>query len=413
MRIPQWIIAIVVLGLSLWGLTAIARQYSDFLEPKAQAGSPSPAPDPAEKPAEDEDPDSIAAKKKQDKETVYSNPFDLTATSGPRPKAVLDEKTFDFGRLVKGGSGQHEFTIRNEGEAPLKVAKGPTMCKCTLSSLAGQEVPPGGDLKVTVEWKPESMGSFSQSAVVWTNDPGNSKLEMFVTGMMFPEVGISPESSWMLGLVPPETPREFEAIVYSHIHENLEVTEVTTGSPNVSFRVEQVDPASTEFADAKRVYKVIGTLAGSDVEGEFKESAIIKTNVSGQAEMPMTINGRRSGPIQVITSGWAAANHTLRLGRIKASAGKTHKIALIVSDFDQDLQISDINCSLPFISLELTKEKSAGGAEKQRYTMLVKVAPGAPSGVWTLDKTALLEFSTNHPKAPRFDIHLDLEVVDD
>ena len=43
--------------------------------------------------------------------------------SGPHPKAVLvggDE--FDFGIMEQGQESQHVFVIRNDGEAPLRLA---------------------------------------------------------------------------------------------------------------------------------------------------------------------------------------------------------------------------------------------------------------------------------------------------
>jgi hypothetical protein len=167
MRVHQWIIAVLVIGLSLWGLNGIARQYATPLV-SAQAGSSSdhmkPSTDDVDKTKE---PATDASKEPEtkpvDKEIVYSNPFDLTAKEGPRPKALMKEKYFYFGRMAKGGSGSHEFVLRNEGNAPLKVAKGPTMCKCTLSSLAGQEIAPCEEIKVSVTWAPLNLGTFGRT----------------------------------------------------------------------------------------------------------------------------------------------------------------------------------------------------------------------------------------------------------
>src|SRR5579859_1602904 len=55
------------------------------------------------------------------------------ATSGPQPKAVIDQTEFDFGRMEVGEERQHEFTISNEGQAPLVLKKGKTTCQCTIS----------------------------------------------------------------------------------------------------------------------------------------------------------------------------------------------------------------------------------------------------------------------------------------
>src|SRR5215471_18780121 len=46
------------------------------------------------------------------------------------PKAVIAETEINFGRMEVGEERAHEFVIRNEGEAPLLIRKGPTTCQC-------------------------------------------------------------------------------------------------------------------------------------------------------------------------------------------------------------------------------------------------------------------------------------------
>ena len=64
------------------------------------------------------------------------------STSG-RPVAVAEDTTFDFGVMDPLTSGTHKFVIRNKGTAPLKLAKGPTSCKCTLGTVANGYLEPG------------------------------------------------------------------------------------------------------------------------------------------------------------------------------------------------------------------------------------------------------------------------------
>jgi hypothetical protein len=61
--------------------------------------------------------------------------------------------------------------IRNVGQGPLKLAKGPTNCKCTVAGLKDQEIPPGGQASIRLEFTPNDLGPFRQGATIWTNDP--------------------------------------------------------------------------------------------------------------------------------------------------------------------------------------------------------------------------------------------------
>ena len=63
--------------------------------------------------------------------------------------AVVDETDYDFGRMEVGEEQSHVFTIRNEGEAPLVIVKGPTTCQCTISDVETGTKAPGESAKVT------------------------------------------------------------------------------------------------------------------------------------------------------------------------------------------------------------------------------------------------------------------------
>ena len=45
-------------------------------------------------------------------------------TNGGRsPRLVVTESTYNWGKLLKGDTLEHKFTIRNEGDAPLLIEK--------------------------------------------------------------------------------------------------------------------------------------------------------------------------------------------------------------------------------------------------------------------------------------------------
>jgi hypothetical protein len=54
-----------------------------------------------------------------------------------QPHAEALETVHDFGSANPQFTGEHEFVIRNTGNAPLTLKRGPKSCKCTLSKLHG------------------------------------------------------------------------------------------------------------------------------------------------------------------------------------------------------------------------------------------------------------------------------------
>ncbi|HBH52095.1 MAG TPA: hypothetical protein DDY91_09400, partial [Planctomycetaceae bacterium] len=95
--------------------------------------------------------------------------FPEIAEKGPWPKAVVDQTEFEFGRMEVGEEMTHAFKIRNEGEAPLELAKGNTTCQCTISELENNLIPPGGEASITLRWKPTAQSdAFEKGAEIRT-----------------------------------------------------------------------------------------------------------------------------------------------------------------------------------------------------------------------------------------------------
>src|SRR5258707_1379935 len=64
----------------------------------------------------------------------HDSPGLKISPTGPYPKAVV-EANYDFGRMEVGEERSHVYTIRNEGEAVLKIVNVGTTCQCTVSDM--------------------------------------------------------------------------------------------------------------------------------------------------------------------------------------------------------------------------------------------------------------------------------------
>ena len=126
---------------------------------------------------------------RNDPDAIDKLPDELAASAKPgdkeAPRIVVDEPHYDFGTMQRGTSKSHEFVIRNIGNAPLKIWNGGTTCKCTLSKVADESIPPGGSTTVKLEWTAKSdSGPFRQTATILTNDPTQSQVELSVDGQI-------------------------------------------------------------------------------------------------------------------------------------------------------------------------------------------------------------------------------------
>lgn len=126
------------------------------------------------------------------------------SSGGPTGTVDVAETVHAFGTVGVGGSGTHDFVIRNAGSGPLTLRRGATSCTCTISgfesadgdeSAAEKVVPPGGMTKVTLQWKGRGAGGpFRQQATILTDDPRRPEVVFVVEGTVVPTWKAVPEA---------------------------------------------------------------------------------------------------------------------------------------------------------------------------------------------------------------------------
>ena len=121
-------------------------------------------------------------------DAAAANRGDGGSRVGPLVKVVNGE-LHDFGKMDRNAQDSHTFIIRNDGDAPLKLEKGETTCKCTVSDLKGDSLAPGEETEVLLEWTAKTEGTeFSQTAELLTNDPARPKVRLLIKGLIMQSI---------------------------------------------------------------------------------------------------------------------------------------------------------------------------------------------------------------------------------
>ena len=342
-------------------------------------------------------------------DSFTQNPFELSG-SGPLPKVEIPGATLhNFGRMVLGSTGRHDFVIRNTGEAPLKLAKGMVQCKCTVSGLKQDEVPPGEEAVVSLAWTPKTSGPFSQGAEIFTNDPEHPKVMIQVEGEMYPVVITEPASNWVLGTIPQKEEARFNGMIYSQINEDLELTGVESSSDSVNVTFHAMSPEDLESVRALSGFILEGVVAASDKSGRVRENVVVRTNLEDASEFNFSISATRSGPMQIIGPGFANGANKLNLGTVSAEKGLTRRLTVMVVAAEEEMQLEDVQTVPGFIGLKLKRESKAGTSGRERYSLTVTVPPGSPQGVWIGKPAGRIHFKTNHPLVPEIEMEVSMQ----
>lgn len=129
--------------------------------------------------------------------TISFSPFtyagDVSSPKGALPKILTPNPEFNFGVVVQGETLTHEFPVENNGSSDLIIRKLNPSCGCTAAVLKDAVIPPGGKSSIRVSFDTTGfVGKKSKTVRVYSNDPLNSSIVLFVNAEIIAEVFADP-----------------------------------------------------------------------------------------------------------------------------------------------------------------------------------------------------------------------------
>ncbi len=388
----------------------------------------------------------LVVKSYRESTTVTVSPIDSSSLpspskSGPHPKAVLvGGGEYDFGIMEQGQESQHVFVIRNDGEAPLRLAanyQGANTCECTVGSLERDLIEPGETVNVTVSWgiKKPVVG-FAHSARIRTNDPDHVTIPLLIKGVIGRRAVIRPSTTWTLGQLDSDGTVDVDLTLHSEISDQFKLLKIENPSGRIVTKTQPLDaeelkalgaadtasPAAKKKMDKaitrlkagsqrplpKSGYKITATVDSSKfASGPFLETLTFHTDLSEDHEISFHIRGSRSGMIEFMrTPGneWDSKNLVLRLGTFAAAKGKSVRIPMLVKDVTGDGKIQIKSVKPKFLEIKFERDTEFPAKKNRRYWMTMTVPKGQPSIVLTARRygEVILEFDGDTKRTMRF-----------
>ena len=92
--------------------------------------------------------------------------------SGPKPRILVSEEEWDFGKVNKGEKPTHIFIVENGGEGDLIIEGVKESCACIEVSISTTLIQPGesAELKVTYDTT-DYVGKDEKHIHIYSNDP--------------------------------------------------------------------------------------------------------------------------------------------------------------------------------------------------------------------------------------------------
>lgn len=280
----------------------------------------------------------------------------VAAAAAPRAVIVEPVKR-DAGEVEPGDMQRFQYTLRNEGDAPLSLQALEPTCYCTSAKAEAWEVPAGGETKIHVTIDPSDfVGPIHKGLEILTNDPKNPKQLVQVSLVVRPGIAVVPPEL-DFGAVPAAGSRTSTVDLKASRQRPFQVVSAKSEAPWVS-----VNQEALELEERSGVRLYVKVQPGVP-PGPFTTRIVVETNDAAKPRIEIAVRGSGAGGLRI---------EPARMVFEKAAPGAD--IGTITLSGDKGLQVTGVRSSSPQVEAALA---SAGDG---RYAIQVKLASNAKPG---------------------------------
>jgi hypothetical protein len=338
---------------------------------------------------------------------------------GPQPKVVIDRTEYDFGTLDMDSSGSHEFKLTNAGEAPLTLSEGGTSCRCAMSKLEREKVPPGESAKVTLTWKPtDKPGPYQQTATILTNDPAKPQIVLTIMGTISTAARFSPSELVFSRLSVGDTSSAQSRLLY-YLDEPLKIVgQKWSNAATAPYFVAALQPLpAAELKDEPEVrsgWLVKVTVKPGLPRGPIRQSLLLETNLAARRELTLPIQGAVGSEIAVAGQGWDPDAGILTLGKVSRDAGIHRKLLLVVrGPLRKEVKFKPVHATPDMLHVSIGQPREINNGSVVQVPFFVDVPQGSPPANHLgsqQNKLGEIILETTHPLVPKLRIRVRFAV---
>jgi len=337
------------------------------------------------------------------------------------PQIDAPSTQYAFGTMAEGSEESHEFTIRNAGEAPLKITRGATSCSCTVSDFEATEggdadgeklLAPGAAAKLRLKWRGKKGGPFRQQATVFTNDPRRPEMVFVVEGFVVPIWKAEPRSI-VLTAISSQGGAKASTRIYTYGKEPPTVAAIGTADPEnsqfLSFSTKPLGPEDLahEQGATGGVAVDVEILAGVPL-GPLRKTIEVDLRLPEEVKAEVVVEGTVVGDLALAGPGWDFSRQVLQLGTVSGRNGMHTQLFITAKGAHRDSVRPTVRAVVPgSMQVEVGAGTPVGSGGVVRIPLSISIPAGsppcnhlgssqAPAGRIVLD--------TGHPESPTMTI---------
>ena len=311
------------------------------------------------------------------------------------PRAVVPQRSHDFGTVKQGEKLEHTFILRNEGTAPLTIARIDLSVPGTKTRF-GKTILPGGTGKIIMEWDTSSVqGEFEADATVRLNDPSQPKIGLQVKAIVKAPIEFVPHPQVFFSAYQDQTPERTVQVINNE-DRPLSITRAESMSDHYDVKLE---PVLDGF-----VYNLHVKVRPGVPFGRYAEEPIyLHTDHPERSRLQVLAN-------LFVKPDFYASPELVNFGSFPSEALALHpqllpllKQTVILSNRRAPLEIQRIETDVPFV--EITREPANGKSDKFKLDISL-----VPEKLQKGKITGNIRVVTNGPNVAEFLIPLRGEV---
>ena len=332
-------------------------------------------------------------------------PTGLVGPAGPVGHVYLaQDKTYHFGRQTTHWKGEQKFTIKNVGEAPLKLQPGSKTCMCTVANFENGEkevsIPPGESTVVTVTFNTKGKaGKFEQRTSIMTSDPDQPEVFFTILGDVSQAIVTMPDpAAFDVGTIPNDKPFDARLAISSFDKPDLQIVETVISNPEqVAVTFKPLGDEEKRFLKYENGYRFDIQVLPLPQLGSFSETVTIKTDHPGQAELVVTVRGKRTGAITVFPE----------IVRSQTTSSRGANLSAVITVRNHKETVFEVADKPADVVVSVQKaEDTTTESKVDRYRLQIQIPAGTPAKL--IEGNVVLK--TNHPTVQTLRIPLSVTI---
>jgi len=343
----------------------------------------------------------------KEKEIVQS----AAATTGS-PRVVVETEEHDFGDLKHQEQVSHVFRVFNQGDAPLRLQRGPTTCKCTMSTLPEQDILPGQGAEIALTSKViERRGFFSHSATIYTNDPRRPVLTFKIIGAIRETLAAKPNEVTLAGTL---AGKVFDVLVFSQIWDEMKIVSVESQIDGLTWQELPPEPKSLQENSATAARRLRFVLPETLSEAEIHQTLVVKAAHPVQpeavAEAAVELRGESRRDEVGLFGDKLYTGRIMRLGTLVRGQGARETLVLKFRGQDRPVQIKEICVKPDFVQVSV-KPFQPDQPDNGLFRIEVVIPPETPACDFMGVRMGEVLIETDHPTRPTVKFQIEFSIL--